>query len=63
MKNRLFENRITSIAGLIVLLAGIAFYYVGKIDWEAFLALIPLSLVLLRAKDTLLGINPKKPKL
>ena len=54
MKTRLIKNWITTVIGL-VLLAGASYvFYISKITWQEYVAFIPLCLLMLRAKDSLL---------
>jgi hypothetical protein len=60
MKNRLFENWITSIMGIGVFIFAGVLLYQTKIDYLAFGTMCTLALTLLRAKDSLIpGVNAK----
>ena len=59
MYNRLFkEGKISTILGLILLVfAGTALWF-GKVDYSGFSGILLTVLMLLRVKDTALGIKP-----
>ena len=59
MYNRLFkEGKISTILGLILLIfAGTALWF-GKVDYLGFSGILGTVLILLRVKDTALGIKP-----
>ena len=59
MYNRLFkEGKIATLLGLILLIfAGTALWF-GKVDYLGFSGILGTVLILLRVKDTALGIKP-----
>ena len=59
MYNRLFkEGKISTILGLVLLVFAGAMLWFGKIDYLGFSGLLGTVLMLLRVKDTALGIKP-----
>jgi type IV secretory pathway VirB2 component (pilin) len=59
MYNRLFkEGKIATLLGLILLVFAGAMLYLGKIDYPSFSGLLLTVFMLLRVKDTALGIKP-----
>jgi hypothetical protein len=59
MKARLFDNFITTLIGLIILVLAVFMFYNSKIDNVAFGSLIALGLTYCRAKDSIIGLEPK----
>jgi hypothetical protein len=59
MKNRIIDNWKTSVTGFIIF--GFACYllYSGKIDTTGYAAMVVLSGLLVRAKDSLIGAEAK----
>ena len=59
MYNRLFkEGKIATLLGVILLVfAGTALWF-GKVDYSGFSGILLTVLILLRVKDTALGIKP-----
>ena len=58
MYNRLFkEGKISTILGVILLVFAGIMLYLGKIDYLGFSGMFTTVMMLLRVKDTALGVN------
>ena len=61
MYNRLFkEGKISTILGVILLVFAGIMLYLGKIDYLGFSGMFATVMMLLRVKDTALGVNSTK---
>lgn len=55
--NRLLGNWCTSSIAVIILLFASVGVMIGKIEIDSYIAILPTVVILLRAKDTLLGVS------
>lgn len=59
MKTRLIKNWITTLFGTVIFAGACYMFYTSKINWETFSAAVTLSMLLFRAKDSLLWAKSK----
>lgn len=60
MKKRLIDNWVTTVIGIAILILGGYLTYKQVIEWQTFIASLGAVMLLLRGKDSLLGLTPKE---
>lgn len=59
MKNRVFENYVTTILGAIIILASLGAIYFEKATAEAMYGWFTAGVTFIRSKDSILGLEAK----